>query len=279
MKYLIALLILLSSSVFAETKPAPELDCEGLMGRLSQAAQVFKDISTTDATPLDQIVQLYLSRTLIPEGGHLHVVGSGRNFYEWLIPLLVRPDIQITVSDKPELYGSNEFQITAGPILTEEFLLDVRFRYPELIGMISEEVSAEFLSEQIQQRVFTFTDVRQSRKRADFVVMISPLMDSDAYRYIFNRARSDGALVWMVSDDLEPPVEVVNIQSVMNMFSIAREPYQEVGVGLGNFYSGEEFYGAQGGSDEGFLVLPRPAPPAPEPSGGLIRSILSLFGK
>ncbi len=69
----------------------------------SPRAQVIKnkleEIELSDTKNIEKVVSIFQSCEFLPEGGIVHVYGPAQNFFEWVIPLLVRPDCKIIVSE------------------------------------------------------------------------------------------------------------------------------------------------------------------------------------
>ena len=152
---------------------------------------------------------LYNSKTLIPEDGVVHVIGSGGSFYEWVIPLLMAPQAsKIYVSD-PFYFTGNSLHFNDDTFRT--IYKNIAKNHSNFLGYprkieLTEDAFVNLLKEKI---VFLKNSREAPLNSADFVFSRFPIdnnrdsFSTNPQRLVdrITRAAKPDGVAWVQADD------------------------------------------------------------------------------
>ncbi len=259
--YLIIFLVMMNQFAYANTFNNTNSEavsfCNQIIGdittelKLTSVQKLFQDLGNENLSPEETMFRLFESRLLIPDKGKILIVGSYVNFYEWLIPLMARPDIEIMAADLPDDIMIGLSNLTGVFAASDWSYVDEKLERDQsnLFNLSAHAKNIGQVEQEFNNRLTYVDDVVKSLDEEspyDLVMMISPNLNVVASIQLFDYLRKHNVPTWLGFNEAD---------NLIDGYSKS-DPQVELGIGPGNFYSGRAFLGAQGDDEIGFYIIP-----------------------
>lgn len=213
--HLLLLILVFNAQAFAKDPP-PFLPspCEALLSnsdaakRLTRLHEIY--INSVENNPVEHvrsIIEILQNPEIIPVDGSVHVVGPGEDFYQWAVFLLVRPDVKITVSERP---GNAGFNLISDLLLEgsrDRFWKNITRDNPALVEYSVIKTFEQFV-EEARKRIklipsFYYDFEGNTPERTDLIFARYPMLGhSNMIRDLVGGAKAGTGLIWVTTEKM-----------------------------------------------------------------------------
>lgn len=205
----------LTTPVIQESEPS-------LLPELQKAIGLVNKKYLKSNKPYFAVIELLQNLELVPRGGKIHVRGPGENYMEWLLPLLARPDAQVSASD-PEFehrMGYFESEHSTRPTIKDEYVKkvweDILEEHPSMIDEFRSLRTFQSFEAMVRTRLVLYYG-QPYNKQADLLIAKMPLDDASMFGGyssigdsgksladdLYNGTKNKG-FVWLYSERVYP---------------------------------------------------------------------------